>query len=68
MNYEFLNTNDYKLRKGYTVDEVKVKELLSNKNELVEFQKKNSDNIRQHFLEVNETNKNKFLNILKYII
>lgn len=37
MNYEFLNTNDYKLRKGYIVDEVKVKELLSNKNELVEF-------------------------------
>jgi glycosyltransferase involved in cell wall biosynthesis len=68
MNYEFLNTNDYKLRKGYTVDEVKVKELLSNKNELVEFQKKNCDNIRQYFLDVNKTNKNKFLNILKYII
>lgn len=68
INYEFLNTNDYKLRKGYIVDEVKVKSLLSNKNELLEFQKKNCDNIRQNFLDVNKTNKNKFLNILKYII
>jgi hypothetical protein len=68
INYKFLNTNDYKFRKGYIVDEIKVKELLSNKNELLEFQKKNCDNIRQNFLDVNKTNKNKFLNILKYII
>ena len=67
INYEFLNTNDYKLRKGYIVDEVKVKELLNNKEELLEFQKKNCDNIRQHFLDVNTTNKQKFLNTIVYI-
>ena len=68
INYEFLNTNDYKLRKGYIVDEVKVKSLLSNKNELLEFQKKNCDNIRQHFLDVNKTNKQKFLETIKFIL
>jgi hypothetical protein len=31
-------------------------------------QKKNCDDIRQHFLEVNEKNKQKFLNTIKYII
>jgi glycosyltransferase involved in cell wall biosynthesis len=68
INYEFLNTNDYKLRKGYIVDEIKVKELLSNKNELLEFQKKNSENIRQYFLNMNKINKQKFLNMIEYII
>jgi len=68
INYEFLNTNDYKFRKGYIVDVVKFKELLNNKDELFEFQKKNCENIRQHFLDVNKTNKQKFLNILKFIL
>ena len=67
MNYEFLNTNDYKLRKGYIVDEVKVKELLSNKNELLEFQKKNKELIREYFLYINEKNKQKFLNTIEFI-
>ena len=67
MNYEFLNTNDYKLRKGYIVDEVKVKELFSNKNELLEFQKKNNELIREYFLYINEKNKQKFLNTIEFI-
>ena len=67
MNYEFLNTNDYKLRTGYIADVVKFKELLNNKEELFKFQKKNCDNIRQHFLDVNTTNKQKFLNTIVYI-
>ena len=66
--YEFLNTKNYKLRKGYIVDNTKVKELLSKKDELLEFQKKNCDNIRQHFLDINKINKQKFLDIFKYII
>jgi hypothetical protein len=67
INYEFLNTNDYKLRKGYIVDEVKVKELLSNKNELLEFQKKNKELIREYFLYINEKNKKKFLKTIEFI-
>ena len=67
MNYEFLNTNDYKLRKGYIVDEVKVKELLNNKEELLEFQKKNKELIREYFLYINEKNKQKFLKTIEFI-
>ena len=67
MNYEFLNTNDYKLRKGYIVDNTKVKELLNNKEELLEFQKKNKELIREYFLYINEKNKQKFLNTIKFI-
>ena len=65
--YEFLNTKNYKLRKGYIVDNTKVKELLSKKDELLEFQKKNCDNIRQHFLDINKTNKQKFLKTIEFI-
>ena len=68
INYEFLNTNDYKLRNGYIVDDIKVKDLLNNKEGLLEFQKKNCDNIRQYFLEINKTNKQKFLNTIKFIL
>ena len=67
INYEFLNTNDYKLRNGYIIDGVKVKELLNNKDELLEFQKKNEGLIREHFLYINEKNKEKFLNTIKFI-
>ena len=67
MNYEFLNTNDYKLRKGYIVDEVKVKELLNNKDELLEFQKKNKELIREYFLYINEKNKQEFLKTIEFI-
>ena len=66
--YEFLNTKNYKLRKGYIVDDTKVKELLSKKDELLEFQKKNCDNIRQHFLDINKINKQKFLKTIEHII
>jgi hypothetical protein len=67
-NYEFLNTTKYKFRKGYVVNETKFKELLYNKEELFEFQKKNCDNIRRHFLEVNKKNKQKFLTVIKSIL
>ena len=67
MNYEFLNTNDYKLRKGYIVDNTKVKELLNNKEELLEFQKKNKELIREYFLYINEKNKQKFLKTIEFI-
>ena len=64
-NCEFLSTKKYKFRKGYFVDEVKFQELLNNKEELFEFQKKNCDNIRNHFLEINIKNKQKFLDVIK---
>ena len=68
VNYEFLNTKKYKFRKGYFVDDIKFDELLNNKEELFEFQKKNCDNIRQHFLDVNKINKQKFLKTIEHII
>jgi hypothetical protein len=67
MNYEFLNTNDYKLRKGYIVDDIEFKELLNNKEELLEFQKKNEELIREHFLYINEKNKQEFLKTIEFI-
>jgi hypothetical protein len=42
--------------------------LLNNKEELFKFQKKNSENIRQYFLNMNKINKQKFLNMIEYII
>jgi hypothetical protein len=66
-DYEFLNTKNYKLRKGYIVDDIKVKELLSNKDELLEFQKKNKELIREHFLSINEKNKQEFLKTIEFI-
>ena len=69
IGYEFLDTKIYyKYRQGYFVDKVKFDDLLNNKEELLEFQKKNCDNIRQYFLEVNKTNKQKFLNTIKFIL
>lgn len=68
INCEFLSTKKYKFRKGYFVDRIKFNELLNNKEELFEFQKKNHSNIRHHFLYTNKINKNKFLNIIKYIL
>jgi glycosyltransferase involved in cell wall biosynthesis len=69
IGYEFLDTKIYyKYRQGYFVDKVKFDDLLNEKEELFEFQKKNCDNIRQYFLEVNKTNKQKFLNTIKFIL
>lgn len=65
--YKFLNTNYYKLRKGYVVDDFKFKELIDNKEELLEFQKKNKELIRDHFLSINIKNKQKFLNTIEFI-
>jgi len=42
--------------------------MLRNIDELLEFQRKNSKNIRNHFLEVNDKNKRKFLSIVNYIM
>ena len=68
INHRFLNNNLFKFRKGYFVNKSKINELLGEKEYLFDFQKKNCDNIRQHFLDVNKTNKNKFLNTIKDII
>ncbi len=67
-NYKFLNTKDYKLRKGYLVCESEFNELLNNKKELFDFQNKNKESIRRHFLSVNGKNKQKFLNIINSIL
>ena len=65
---EFLNTSKYRFRKGYFVDRIEFKKLMDNKEELFEFQKKNCDNIRKYFLDFNKTNKQKFLNTIKFIL
>ena len=68
MGYEFLDTKIYyKYRRGYFVDEYIFKETLKDKNVLLEFQKKNSEKIRSYFLQVNKTNKETFLNMIKFI-
>ena len=75
-NFEKLGMPSYKATKeniintypNIHVDKSKFEDALNNKEELFEFQKKNCDDIRQHFLEVNEKNKQKFLNTIKYII
>lgn len=67
-NYKFLNTKDYKFRKGYLVCESKFNELLNNKEELLDFQRKNKELIRKHFLYINEKNKQKFLNIINLVL
>ena len=66
-NYEFLNTKNYKFRKGYVVDETKFEEVINNKEELFDYQKKNKELIRDHFLYINNKNKENFLNIFKFI-
>ena len=40
---------------------------MNNKEELFEFQKNNSDNIRKYFLDTNNKNKQKFLNTISFI-
>ena len=68
MGYEFLDTKIYyKYRRGYFVDEYIFKETLKDKNVLLELQKKNSEKIRSYFLQVNKTNKETFLNTIKFI-
>lgn len=64
INYQFLNTNDYKLRKGYIVCKNEFKELMYNQKELFEIQKKNSDKIRNYFIHINNQNKKKFLKVI----
>lgn len=64
INYQFLNANDYKLRKGYIVCENEFKELMYNQKELFEIQKKNSDKIRNYFIHINNKNKEKFLKVI----
>lgn len=66
-NYEFLNTKNYKFRKGYVVDETKFEEVINNKEELFDYQKKNKELIRDYFLYINNKNKENFLNVFKFI-
>ena len=68
INYNFLNTKTFKLRKGFITDKEKFKELLSDKQDLFEFQHKNSRKIRDHFLYVNNSNKHKFLKLMDFIL
>ncbi len=68
INHRFLNNNLFKFRKGYFVSKSKIDELLNEKEYLFEFQKNKRWDIRQHFLDVNVTNKNKFLNTIKAIL
>jgi hypothetical protein len=68
INHRFLNNNLFKFRKGYFVNKSKIDELLNEKEYLFEFQKNKRWDIRQHFLDVNVTNKNKFLNTIKAIL
>lgn len=72
LGYKFLDNNNskiiYSFREGYFVDKHKFDELIQNINELLEFQKNNSVNIRNYFLETNDKNKNKFLNTIKFIL
>lgn len=74
LGYRFLDRSkfipgvSYRFREGHFVDRYKFDEMLKNIDELLEFQKKNSLKIRNHFLEVNNKNKNKFLNIVNYIM
>lgn len=67
-NSRFLKETAYPFRQGYYVNRNIFQELLSNKEELFEFQKNNTDNIRNHFLDVNDKNKQKFINIIYNII
>jgi len=67
-SFEFLNTDKYKFRKGYFVDRIQFKKLMDNKEELFEFQRLNKDNIRNHFLDITNKNKNIFLKTIKNII
>jgi hypothetical protein len=67
-SFEFLNTYKYIYRKGYFVNRIEFKKLMNNKEELFEFQRVNKDAIRNHFLHVNKINKDKFLNIIEYIL
>ena len=74
LGYKFLDKSkfipgaSYIFREGHFVDISKFDEMLRNIDELLEFQRKNSKNIRNHFLEVNNKNKRKFLSIVNYII
>ncbi len=69
IGYEFLDTKIYyKYRQGYFVDSHIFQFILTDKEELLEFQKNNNDRIRNHFLHINKTNKDKFLNTIKFIL
>lgn len=63
IKYEFLNNKNYRFRKGYIVDEYKFNELMENKKELFDLQKRNRDSIRNYFLYINNRNKKIFLDI-----
>lgn len=64
----FLNKTHYPFRTGYFVNNMQFKNYIDNREELFEFQQKNKDNIRNYFLDINEKNKQKFLNVIKVLI
>lgn len=67
INSRFLKETIYPFRQGYYVNRNIFEELMNNKEELFEFQKNNSDNIRKYFLDTNNKNKQKFLNTISFI-
>jgi hypothetical protein len=67
-DYRFLNNNNYKFRTGYFVDEIKFKQLLDEKNKLLEFQSANSTKIINFTKHKMEHNKNQFIKLIKNII
>lgn len=62
--YEFADNSKYVLRESYFINEKQLKELLENKDELLEFQDENKDLIRDYFLYINNKNKQKFLQLI----
>ena len=59
--YRFLNNNNYKFRTGYFIDENVFQQVMDEKDKLLEFQQKNSDNIIKFVKHVADINKNKFI-------
>ena len=66
--YRFLNNKNYKFRTGYFVDEIIFQQVLDEKDKLLEFQQKNSDNIIKFVKNVMDINKTKFIDVIKNII
>ena len=66
--YKYLKDKKYPLRETYITDKIYFNNLLKDKDYLFEFQNKNSENIRNYFLDVITKNKKKFLKTIEYII
>lgn len=68
LSIKFLKESSYPFRRGYYINKQFFEELLNDRESLFEFQSKNSDDIRYHFLETTRKNKTKFMNFINYIL